>query len=62
MDQNLAQAILPASGLKANFPMATMVYFQFVFAAITVVIMAGAFLGRMNFTAWMIVSLSVLEI
>ncbi|MCJ1250343.1 hypothetical protein MMC30_007569 [Trapelia coarctata] len=54
MDQNLAQALLPASGLKAAFPMATMVYFQFVFAAITVVIMAGAFLGRMSFTAWMI--------
>jgi Amt family ammonium transporter len=31
-----------------------MVYFQFVFAAITIVIMAGAFLGRMNFHAWMI--------
>jgi Amt family ammonium transporter len=30
------------------------VYFQFVFAAITVVIMAGAFLCRMNFLAWMI--------
>lgn len=26
-----------------------MVYFQFVFAAITVVLTAGAFLGRMNF-------------
>jgi Amt family ammonium transporter len=31
-----------------------MVYFQFVFAAITLVITAGAFLGRMNFYAWMI--------
>jgi len=53
-DQELAQAILPTSGITANFPMATMVYFQFVFAAITVIIMGGAFLGRMNFTAWMI--------
>jgi Amt family ammonium transporter len=31
-----------------------MVYFQFVFAAITLVITAGAFLGRMNFLAWMV--------
>jgi ammonium transporter, Amt family len=30
------------------------VYFQFVFAAITLIIMAGAFLCRMNFLAWMI--------
>jgi ammonium transporter, Amt family len=54
IDNELEQALLPASGLTANFPMATMCYFQFVFAAITLVIMAGAFLGRMNFTAWMI--------
>jgi len=37
-----------------TFPMATLMYFQFVFAAITVVILAGSLLGRMNFTAWMI--------
>jgi Amt family ammonium transporter len=30
------------------------VYFQFVFAAITLVILAGAVLGRMNFVAWMV--------
>jgi Amt family ammonium transporter len=29
-------------------------YFQFVFAAITVIILAGSLLGRMNFSAWMI--------
>ena len=34
--------------------MATLVFFQFVFAAITVIILAGSLLGRMNFTAWMI--------
>jgi ammonium transporter, Amt family len=54
MDDELIQALLPTSGITANFPLSTMVYFQFVFAAITLVIMAGAFLGRMNFTAWMI--------
>jgi len=37
-----------------TFPMATLIYFQFVFAAITVIILAGSLLGRMNFTAWMI--------
>jgi Amt family ammonium transporter len=34
--------------------MCATVYFQFVFAAITLVITAGAFLCRMNFLAWMI--------
>ncbi|KAM3759330.1 hypothetical protein ACB098_01G112400 [Castanea mollissima] len=29
------------------------VYFQFVFAAITLILIAGALLGRMNFYAWM---------
>ena len=51
------QAIVPeaASGMPPlAFPMATLVYFQFVFAAITVIILAGSVLGRMNFTAWMI--------
>jgi Amt family ammonium transporter len=31
-----------------------MVYFQFVFAAITVILFAGALLCRMNFRAWML--------
>jgi Amt family ammonium transporter len=51
------QATIPAaaSGMPPlGFPMATLVYFQFVFAAITVIILAGSLLGRMNFTAWMI--------
>ncbi|MHB8253734.1 MAG: ammonium transporter [Acidiferrobacter sp.] len=54
MSDELKQAVIPTSNTSANFPMATMVYFQFVFAAITLIIMAGAFLGRMNFKAWMI--------
>ncbi|KAK6804790.1 hypothetical protein RDI58_002574 [Solanum bulbocastanum] len=36
------------------FPTATMVFFQFVFAAITPILIAGALLGRMNFIAWML--------
>ena len=51
------QATVPAAaaGMPAlAFPMATLMYFQFVFAAITVIILAGSVLGRMSFTAWMI--------
>jgi Amt family ammonium transporter len=51
------QAIVPAaaSGMPPlTFPMATLIFFQFVFAAITVIILAGSVLGRMNVTAWMI--------
>ena len=54
IDSELMQAILPTSNTVAYFPMSTMCCFQFVFAAIALVIMAGAFLSRMNFTAWMV--------
>lgn len=37
-----------------RFPGSTLVYFQFVFAAITPAILAGGVLGRMNFKAWML--------
>ena len=51
------QAIVPAAAAgmpPLAFPMATMMYFQFVFAAITVIILAGSLLGRMNFKAWVL--------
>jgi Amt family ammonium transporter len=51
------QASVPdaASGMPPlAFPMATLIYFQFVFAAITVIILAGSVLGRMSFRAWVI--------
>jgi Amt family ammonium transporter len=54
---SLQQATIPAAAAgmpPIAFPMATLVYFQFVFAAITVIILAGSVLGRMSFTAWMI--------
>lgn len=54
MSENLAQADLPSANLKPNYNMSTMVYFQFVFAAITVIILGGSLLGRMNFLAWMV--------
>ncbi|MCY0879386.1 MAG: ammonium transporter [Firmicutes bacterium] len=43
-------------GLMPNFhfPESSLIYFQFVFAAITPAILAGGVLGRMNFRAWMI--------
>ena len=53
----LQQATIPAaaSGMPPlAFPMATMMFFQFVFAAITVIILAGSLIGRMSFKAWMI--------
>ncbi|KAI4324684.1 hypothetical protein MLD38_030149 [Melastoma candidum] len=46
--------LLKQSFNGAKFPNATMIYFQFVFAAITLVLIAGALLGRMNFYAWML--------
>ncbi len=51
------QATVPdaASGMPPlAFPMATLIYFQFVFAAITVIILAGSVLGRISFRAWVI--------
>lgn len=54
MSNELQQSTIPAANVSQNYPQSTMVYFQFVFAAITVVIMAGAFLGRMSFRAWML--------
>ncbi|CAL5400596.1 unnamed protein product [Camellia sinensis] len=35
------------------YPMASMVWFQCVFAAITLILLAGSLLGRMNIKAWM---------
>ncbi|KAA0052847.1 ammonium transporter 3 member 1-like [Cucumis melo var. makuwa] len=50
----LDQEYLLQQGFAGKFPAATMVFFQFVFAAITLVLIAGALLGRMNFYAWML--------
>ena len=55
-----SRAELPATAtssvamIQPFYPMATMVYFQFVFAAITLILLAGSVLGRMNILAWMI--------
>lgn len=50
----LDQKFLLGQAFAGLFPTATMVFFQFVFAAITLILIAGALLGRMNFHAWML--------
>ncbi|KAJ1696856.1 hypothetical protein LUZ63_005368 [Rhynchospora breviuscula] len=50
----LTQKFMLAEGFVGLYPTATLVFFQFVFAAITLVLIAGALLGRMNFKAWML--------
>jgi ammonium transporter, Amt family len=48
------QALIPSitTGPPFHFPTATLAYFQFVFAAITPILMLGSVLGRINFKAW----------
>src|SRR5437764_6524635 len=45
------QASVPLIGSQA-FPKSALVYFQFVFAGITPILMLGSVLGRVNFKAW----------
>jgi ammonium transporter, Amt family len=45
------QGNIPNVG-KVVFPQSTLAYFQFVFAAITPILMLGSVLGRINFKAW----------
>ncbi|KAJ4841622.1 Ammonium transporter 3 member 2 [Turnera subulata] len=40
--------------LEGRVPMADYVFYQFAFAAITVILLGGSLLGRMNFYAWML--------
>jgi len=47
MGYQLKQSYLPTPELFQAFPQATMVYFQFVFAAITLILVAGSYLCRM---------------
>jgi ammonium transporter, Amt family len=45
------QSNIPLLGSQA-FPKSALVYFQFVFAGITPILMLGSVLGRVNFKAW----------
>lgn len=55
----IKQAALPETAVATTamatpfYPMASMVWFQCVFAAITLILLAGSVLGRMNIKAWM---------
>ena len=49
------RAVIPSlKGLMPafRFPQSSLVYFQFVFAGITPILMLGSVLGRVNFKAW----------
>lgn len=53
----VGQSVVPlaASGLpELHFAGSAMIYFQFVFAAITPILIAGSVFGRINFKAWML--------
>jgi len=50
----LGQAFLTQQGFAGAYPAATLLFFQFVFAAITLILVAGSLLGRVNFRAWML--------
>jgi Amt family ammonium transporter len=52
--QEQSQAAIPlvTTGPPFHFPTATLAYFQFVFAAITPILLLGSVLGRFNFKAW----------
>lgn len=53
--QGQAQIPLLTGAIPAlRFPLSALAYFQFVFAAITVILLAGSLLGRFSFKAWMI--------
>jgi Amt family ammonium transporter len=49
-----SQTIYGPSGTPLDIPTATYIFFQFVFAAITPVLLAGGVIERMNFKAWMV--------
>ena len=48
------EATIPSitTGPPFHFPLSTLAYFQFVFAAITPILALGSVLGRVNFKAW----------
>jgi ammonium transporter, Amt family len=51
-EQGQAAIPLATTGPSFKFPQASLVYFQFVFAGITPILMLGSVLGRINFKAW----------
>ncbi|CAN4109799.1 unnamed protein product [Withania somnifera] len=53
-EQAMTQNYLLRKYSHYNIPTADYVFYQFAFAAITVILLGGSLLGRMNFYAWMI--------
>ncbi|XP_009614466.1 ammonium transporter 2 member 3-like [Nicotiana tomentosiformis] len=53
-EQAMTQDFLLTKHTKYYIPTADYVFYQFAFAAITVILLAGSLLGRMNFYAWML--------
>ena len=51
-EQGQASIPLITTGPPFHFPTSTLVYFQFVFAGITPLLMLGSVLGRFHFKAW----------
>jgi Amt family ammonium transporter len=51
-EQGQAEIQSIKTGPEFHFPESSLVYFQFVFAAITPILMLGSVLGRINFKAW----------
>jgi ammonium transporter, Amt family len=49
-----SQAIIGPGSLALNVPTSTIIWFQFVFAAITPALFVGAIIERVNFKAWML--------
>jgi Amt family ammonium transporter len=50
-----SQALVGPAQLALNLPTSTVVWFQFVFAAITPILFIGAIIERMSFKAWLII-------
>ncbi|KAF9682139.1 hypothetical protein SADUNF_Sadunf05G0077100 [Salix dunnii] len=50
----LSEKFLLGQSRRGLVPVADFVFYQFAFAAITVILLAGSLLGRMNFYAWML--------
>ncbi|MGC9105124.1 MAG: ammonium transporter [Thermoprotei archaeon] len=48
------EAVYGPTGTPLNVPTATYIFFQFAFAAIAPILLAGGILERMNFKAWMV--------
>ncbi|MEJ2771859.1 MULTISPECIES: ammonium transporter [unclassified Stygiolobus] len=48
------QTVFGPRGAPVDIPTSTFIFFQFVFAAITPILLAGGIIERMNFKAWMV--------